>query len=425
MRQFFVTIVIAILTSLYFFPFNTIWLPFVNTKMALAAFAPILILLRGTEKRNAEVNLSLFVLSGFGLAVSIMGLIAVICNNTHDYSYVGYFVSMWVWIGGAYVVVKVMDWSYGQATFRILGNFLIAICIVQCLLAQIINQNSFVAEFVDGFMVSTGFMGKVENRLYGIGCALDVAGMKFAAILIIISYFCVFPNSKKHPNIERCLYMFSFFFISLFGNMISRTTTTGIILSFLLWITLYFHRGRKNVISVLKLLLMYLIIILPLLIFLYKTDIDFRANVRFAFEGFFSLAEQGSWNVKSNRQLVSMVVWPNNIKTWIIGDGYFQDPLKDFYYNGPAYRYYMDVDPGYCRFIFYFGILGLLAFCTFFVVATMICSKNQPQYAIVFFLILLLNFICWIKVSSDIFPVFALFSCLTPRLEKGILDISK
>ena len=48
-----------------------------------------------------------------------------------------------------------------------------------------------------------------------------------------------------------------------------------------------------------------------------------------------------------------------------------------------------------------------------FVAAAIICSKNHPRFAIVFWLILLLNFICWVKVSSDIFPVFAIFLWLT------------
>lgn len=389
--------------------------------MTLASLAPILIMMNGAKIRNAKVNLGMFILSICGLAVSMVGLLAIIINNTHDYAYVSYFVSMWVWIGGAYVVVKMMDFVYGQATFRIVGNFLIAICVAQCFLAQIIDHVSFVADFVDSFMVSKGFMGKAENRLYGIGCALDVAGMKFAAVLIITAYFCVFPNSDKHPNRERYLYIFVFFTISIFGTMIARTTIIGVFLSMMLWIVLYscYRHERMNLMAASKTFLAFLAVSLPFLIFFYKTELGFRENIRFAFEGFFSLAEKGEWIVKSNRMMESMIVWPDNLKTWIIGDGYFQNPMKDYYYIGPMYDYYMGVDTGYCRFIFYFGILGLLAFSSVFVAAAIICSKNYSKFAIVFWLILLLNFICWIKVSSDIFPVFAIFLCLAANQDSG------
>lgn len=423
MKPFFIAIAITILTSLFFFPFNTVWLPSVNTKMALAALAPILIIMNGAKMRDAEISSSMIKISICGLIVTMMGLVAVIYNNTHDYAYASYFVSMWVWLGGAYVVVKTMDFAYGRATFKIVGNFLIAICVVQCILAQIIDHVSFIAEFVDSFMVSTGFMGKTENRLYGIGCALDVAGMKFAAILVITAYFCVFPNSKEHPNRERFLYTIAFFIISIFGTMIARTATIGIFLSIALWIVLYFFRyqERVNLTSALKTFLMFLVVLLPTLIFFYKIDTGFRVNIRFAFEGFFSLVEKGEWIVKSNQMMESMIVWPDNLKTWIIGDGYFLNPMNDFYYNGPTYTYYMGVDTGYCRFIFYFGVLGLLAFSSVFATAAIICSKNHPRFAVVFWLILLLNFICWVKVSSDIFPVFAIFLWLAPSCSKTSL----
>lgn len=421
MRQVLVAIFIAILTSLFFFPFNTVWLPSVNTKMALAAFAPILIIVNGAKGRTAEISLPMIILSICGLAVTMIGFIAIIYNNTHDYAYAGYIVSMWVWLGGAYVVVKTIERVYDRATFRIVGNFLIAICVIQCCLAQVIDHVSSVADFVDSFMVSTGFMGKAENRLYGIGCALDVAGMKFAAVLIITAYFCIFPKSEKSPNRERCLYTFAFFVISIFGAMIARTATIGIILSIVLWVVFYFyHRTeRANLISTLKTFLIFIVILLPVLIFFYKTDSGFRENIRFAFEGFFSLAEKGKWIVRSNQMMESMIVWPDNLKTWIIGDGYFENPMNDFYYDGPLYDYYMGVDTGYCRFVFYFGILGLMALSSVFVTATIICSRNNPKFAVVFWLILLLNFICWLKVASDLFPVFAIFLWLVPNSVDG------
>jgi hypothetical protein len=152
-----------------------------------------------------------------------------------------------------------------------------------------------------------------------------------------------------------------------------------------------------------------LILSLPVIIYFYYADESFHNNLRFGFEGFFSLAEKGEWHVRSNKQLLSMVVWPDNFRTWLIGDGYFENPMNDFYYDGPLYNYYMGTDVGYCRFIFYFGLLGLVTFSAFFVVAAFLCTQNNPKYAIVFWLILLMNFIVWVKVSSDLFSVFALF----------------
>lgn len=52
-----------------------------------------------------------------------------------------------------------------------------------------------------------------------------------------------------------------------------------------------------------------------------------------------------------------MYVWPDSISTYIWGDGRFYETAGD-----PFGGYYMGVDIGFIRLIYYFGIFGLLAF---------------------------------------------------------------
>jgi hypothetical protein len=204
--------------------------------------------------------------------------------------------------------------------------------------------------------------------------------------------------------------------------MIARTTTIGIILSIFLWIFLYFKykfigafQKQENLVKVVKTLSIYIILLLPVVIYLYNTNELFFANLRFGFEGFFSLVEEGAWNVKSNKMLVSQIVWPDNFKTWLIGDGYFDGPSNtDPYYVGPTMTgFYMWTDVGYLRFIFYFGLIGLAAFMFFFIKCGQVCAHKFRNYALLFWLLMLLNFIIWFKVSTDIFVVFALFLCIS------------
>ena len=419
MKQFLLAIGITILTSLYFFPFNPVWLPAINTKMALAGLAIPLYIMRGARLRNSDVNSGMLGLTMCGLSVSLAGLIAVVVNNTGDYSYASYFVSMWVWLGGAYTVILAMEAVYGKVTLRMVGNFLIAVCVAQCILAQVISASDAVAAIVNRLVVSSGFMGIVEDRLYGIGCALDVAGLRFSAVLLILTFFCLTPNSKQNRQVERCLYIMAFFVIGVFGSMIARTTSVGVILSIVMWI-LYscFNRdeeSRSNSRKMFKVFMTSLIILVPFIMVFYNQNADFRENLRFGFEGFFSLAEEGEWDVRSNRQLMSMVIWPDNLKTWMIGDGYFSQPQNDYYYVGPMYDYYMGTDFGYSRFIFYFGILGLISFASVFVASTIVCSRSHRKYTLMFAMIMLMNFIGWIKASTDIFLVFAILLCVCVR----------
>ena len=113
---------------------------------------------------------------------------------------------------------------------------------------------------------------------------------------------------------------------------------------------------------------------------------------------------------------MNMYVWPDNLKTWMIGDGYFNNPLDtNPYYigRGAGAAYYMHTDVGYCRFLFYFGLTGLVLFILYFYKVASVCATRLSRYKSLFFLLLLLNFIVWFKVASDIFLVFALFLCLS------------
>ena len=142
---------------------------------------------------------------------------------------------------------------------------------------------------------------------------------------------------------------------------------------------------------------------------------QFHDNIRFAFEGFFSLAEKGYWETNTNNILKNMIIFPDNLKTWIIGDGYFDNPYwRDPYYVGSyALGYYMNTDIGYLRFIFYFGLIGLTTFILYFFKVARTCAERFSRYTSMFMLELAINMIVWLKVSTDIFLVFALFLCIS------------
>lgn len=410
------TLLLIILTSLFYFPFNSSLLPSANTKMILALFGLFIFGFQATQNRNATLDNTFTIVSAWALLVSFAGLVSVLINETNDYTYATYIVSAWVWLGGAYTVVKCIKWCYGSASLRILTNLLIAVCVIQCILSQIIASNAVVASWVDSFMVSTGFMGKNESRLYGIGCALDVAGLKFCAVLILLSFFPIRPSGKINKYLEISLYLLAFVVISILGSMISRTTSIGIGCAILYWIYSAICQNKTGNPVSLKpfaiLIIASAIILIPLLTYLYKTDETFYRNLRFGFEGFFSLYETGEWQVHSNEMMMSQWRWPTTIKGWMIGDGYFNKPT-DFYYIGSDYGdFYMGTDIGYCRFVFYFGIIGLATFSLFFFNCARICIKHMPSCKIIFLLLLLMNFAGWSKVSSDLFPIFALILLL-------------
>lgn len=411
--------ILLIVTSFFFFPFEFTFLPGINTKMLLAAMGLVLFVARAAASRSASLDREFFVLIIFASIVSLSGIISVVYNATTDLSYASYVVSFFVWMGGAYFVVSSIRFLHGKVTPLIVINYLAAICVAQCVIALLISRNPWVKDFVDSFLGGDGFMGKLENRMYGIGCALDVAGLKFSCVLVAISF--VVMNGLCQPKLQTTIYWIAYLVIAVVGNMIGRTTSVGVVVS-LIYILVHciFYGYREFLRSRVLPLLLLIVALLPLLIYLYNNSPKTREDLRFGFEGFFSLVETGKWETNSNNLLGNMFILPDNPKTWIIGDGYFDNPYSDPNFNGDnPTEFYKGTDVGYLRFIYYFGVIGLISFVVFFLVAFWECASRHRKYAILFLMILTINYIVWVKVSSDIFLIFSLFLCIPSESDEG------
>lgn len=216
-------------------------------------------------------------------------------------------------------------------------------------------------------------------------------------------------------NMQMLIALLAYVIIAVVGNMVARTTIVGVGLS-VIYALITFHPERvsNSFLRLASLLLVVLVVALPLSVYLYNNNLQFHELSRFAFEGFFNLFENGEWEVGSNEKLKTMIVFPDNTKTWIMGDGYFTNP----YYTDPTYvgyqpgGFYMGTDIGYLRFIFYFGFMGLFAFSYFFVVVAKNCSRKLPEYKMLILFILILGFVIWLKVATDVFLIFALLLCV-------------
>lgn len=425
MYKYLVHIISVILTSFYFFPIETVFLPGVNTKMALAGIGLLILGKRLAQKRDADINKDFFVLSLLALGISLISLLTMTINNTPDASFLTYFVSMWVWMGGAYTVVRWLDTAYGSVNVRLVCNQLIAVCVIQCLIAWTKDVYPPLQAWVDSFVGGEAFMGNTkEARLSGIGAALDVAGLRFSAVAVMIGYILSKAEELSHKQVVT--YLASFLIIAVIGNMMSRTTTVGVGLALVYWIYSTNLLSLKQNIKNQKLWFWLggiLCVIIPVFIYLYFANDTFYKNIRFGFEGFFSLWETGEWQTSSNDILLEhMVVFPDNWVTWLIGDGYAANPMDktlsffDPYYTGPIYHgYYKGTDIGYLRYIFYFGLVGTFVFSLFMWRSAWACIHRFKNYKMMFLMILLVNYIGWFKVSTDIFLVFAIFLVLSKK----------
>ena len=408
----------GIAVSLFYFPITFTFFPVSNTKNLLAAVGLVCVLFFLVRKQEFSFPRDLVVLLLLSSFVSIISLFSITYNQTPDTSYVEYIRSAVIWLSGAFAICMFIYLTHKRVDVPLLVNYLLAVCIFQCVMAMLIRYIPAVQIFVDSYVNQGQGLLKEMDRLYGVGASLDVGGSRFAAVLVAIA-FMMEESKEKNGNTPKIVLVLAFCIITVIGNMIARTTIVGTIIGLAYVVLMEMRRmGWKNPDDFHSSWLAWiaiLVILIPTGVTLYNTSPDFHDQMRFGFEGFFSLFEKGEWEVRSNTTLEKMVVWPEELRTWIIGDGYFENQRNDRNYIGDATTagYYMGTDIGYLRFLFYFGVIGLIAISAVMAFAGIVSIKAFPDYFPLFLMGIAANFVVWLKVATDLFPFLSLFACLS------------
>jgi len=411
-----VVILLVFLTSLYIFHVTRIVVGISNSKNIIAAIGLALFLYEAGIKKTKLLPGNILWVIISSLAVSLVSYFAMVYNNTSDNTYVLHIRSVLIWISGGYCVCRAIKWHHGKLSFRIVGQYVVGVLLWQCLIALLIDEFPTIAVMVHRYFYDAGTTSFLldAGRLYGIGAMLDVAGVRFSAMFVVLGALIVdYAKEKKYLAVIIGLGVFGF--ATFIGNMIARTTTVGVAVCIGYWLcmTLYHFWNGESIRRLWGLFIIVGLITYGIGSYSYNHNEKMRENIRFGFEGFFSLVEKGHWETNSNNELKDMIKWPDNTKTWTIGDGYMMDPTKVESYlksfNAYGEVFYMGTDAGYCRFIFYFGIIGLSIMLLLFFVSTAGAIENHPDHKFALLCILLVNLIVWIKVSTDVFAILSIF----------------
>ena len=278
--------------------------------------------------------------------------------------------------------------------------FLSLVCVIQCILAIIIDNNPSVQQFVDHYFIQGQVFLQRVHRIYGIGANLDPAGVRFSVVLLLMGHQ-MSSGGKTIDSFWLSFYYFAAYaIIVIIGSVISRTTWVGAIMGILYMTVSYFkiHRGFISKQQTRFWFLLGGIVLTTVVIsmWFYNHNPDFRQNLRFGFEGFFNWAETGVFRTDSTDKLnLTMWVWPSDTRSWIIGTGLFDNWIYG-------------TDIGYCRYTLYCGIIGLIIFSIFFIFNGFSVARLFPGTNILALFLIALTFIIWLKVSTDIFFVYAL-----------------
>ena len=332
-----------------------------------------------------------------GTPILIVALLTGFVNFNSDWYFVKYFFSIVLTYFFSYAVTFLFYRTYGEITVEKILKYIIICNFIYLGLSLIMLVIPSIGSLLFSLMkfdeAQEAALIKSEGvRLHAFGISYFNGGVIQGFICLFLALYVSFIEKSKHKQyfIICCMCVFA-----LMGLFIARTSMVGSGLGFLVLAIFYIRKHLKTFISILSIVGILVMIVL-------HSDIPFLKQYEdmfnWAFELFINYGESGEATTTSLYYMTAMYdIIPDNIKTWIIGDARWLGV------NGEGF--YMGTDIGMFRYIWYFGIIGLIVMLSY-----------NYKYLKLFFCGRLLN------NNSRFFIVF-LFLYLTILLFKGAADL--
>lgn len=402
-------LLLTVAVSCFVFPFSFPFLPeAVNTKIMMAAFG-IVAFTYDSIRRHGMYFSEPTLFSGLLAAIfSVWCLFCITLANTYTTVYADYLVSYLTWMFGAYGVYSVLRSGYEKVDLEILIRYLALVGVFQCVLAVLIDNISTVEHLVD-YIFKGGDYYRRNNRMYGLGAALDPAGVRFSVILVMIAHQFSTCQNVRNSSLYQATDLIAFAIITIIGAVISRTTVLGAGLG-MVYIIITLIRMRKGgfiTTRMVQAFFWFFIVMAGIIgaaVYFYQHSVTFQGYLRFGFEAFFNWAETGEFSTSSTDILETMWVWPTDTRTWIIGRGVFG-------------VFETNSDIGYCNFIALCGLIGMVIFSIYFIYCHLVQNRKFRMFGLTSILLIALTFIIWMKVATDIFFIDALLFCIVGDYE--------
>ena len=403
-RSILTVILLTIVVDAFYFDIALRVLPSVNSKMMLAVVGGIAFVYKSIQERTTLFSRRVFFSAVLAVIFSLWCYFAIVANGTSNKEFADYYLSFATWVGGAYGAYSILKGAYERVDLTTITWYLALVCVSQCVIALLIDNIPVIHNVVNSvFFIPTEFY-EFNNRLYGIGCALDPAGIRFSAVQVLIAHQLAAVDSVRRDAKKSSFFIVCFLMITVIGSIISRTTIVGTALGLAYVIFGNLKMRRGGVISKVQinsiLLLSFLIggaVVISVI--LYNANPEFRQDLRFGFEGFFNWVETGTFSTGSTNELQTMWVWPTTQRGWIIGEG-----RVGVFETGS--------DIGYCNYILYCGLIGMAIYSIYYIYNHLSLIGKFRNFTIAAFLLVAVTFIVWAKVTTDIFLMDALLFCI-------------
>ena len=400
------SILVAIAVDFVLFPVSFTFLPVnINSKVIMATFGIAAFVHKCLKEKSVILAKRTVITAILAVAFSLWCYFSVFSNGTDDMTYVTYWTSFFAWLSAAYGAITLLKSIEGKTSLSSISKYLLIVCVAQCIIAILIDNFPIVDTLISKvFWQATDYYKRID-RLYGIGCALDPAGVRFAAVLLLAGHLIAYNEALKMKRSTLVYFLLGFIIITIIGSMIARTTSVGAIIAvcYFIFINASIKRGGNITSRQLWFFALLIGMVLTSILVvssLYNSSDDARNLLRFGFEGFFNLFETGEFQTHSTDILMeNMWIWPNDWRGWMIGYGRYG-------------VFSWGTDIGYCNFTLYCGLIGFALFSSYFIYANLSMNSKFKNFYLISLLLITLQAIIWAKVATDIFVIDAFLLCV-------------
>lgn len=399
---------------LYFFPIDFQAIPISGHRICQLAGLILVILVYKWKFPRIIINIVLIAISVF-----LIGLFSSsILNGTDDISFAlirGPYVIFY--LSYSFLIVFIFKKIYNAPSLYLLMELCIYISLIYGLISIVFFIVPDTLYWYKSLIVLIEDVdAKIDIisafRLFG---ASQNMGYANAAVHMgVVMWIAILLHKEKFGFLKRKLfYYFVISFLSVVGVLFARTYFVMLALTI---VYLYMLNAFKLCDTFIDVVKMYMpIIFLGMLSLFYLISTNEEA-VNWLFELFVNFLAGDGFTSDSTNELQNMIVFPNNLKTWLFGDG-----LAFTSTNG----FYMNTDIGYLRSLFYWGIIGSLIYYGGIIIIYRMLKKRIVSDAglkVLFFMVLVWFGIYNMKEFWSPVPYFVLFLVAAVLLPVRVRD---
>lgn len=336
----------------YLFPISINLLP-VSTDLILHAVGIVYVIFW----KKAVINIEHYRLCILSLVVVLLSLFHTTINNSFDFSLIVKFIASLLFIPSSILVVDIIKKTTRSFSEIVILEWILYVTIGQAIISLILFIQPALMDIWLSIMKLTDVGENIASASAGFRL-IAFAKYQFAnmAVMYGLALLCAitiaFSGESKFYNNYKLLYYVSVILVLVAGILSARTFFIILLMailyaSFLLW-------RKKGFVSILYIASLSVIIILLIAsAILFLENSEYARTYKWAFEWLINFQDSGKLQTDSTSTLGNMYFFPEQTKTWLIGDGIFSNSDGTFY---------KETDAGYIRSLFYWGIIGSLIY---------------------------------------------------------------